>query len=65
MDTLNFILKEDKMEIKTCEEYVLGQLEYALKQLEDAREEIKDLKARLKSYEEVNNNGTTTTGSEV
>lgn len=46
------------MEIKTCEQYVLAQLQ-------DAYEEIENLKAKLRLYEEVNSNGTTTVSSEV
>lgn len=38
------------MEIKTCEEYVLSQLECALKQLEDSEREIKSLNNRITSY---------------
>lgn len=40
------------MEIKTCEEYVLSQLEYALKQLDDSKEEIERLNNRITSYNE-------------
>lgn len=40
------------MEIKTCEEYVLSQLEYALKQLEDSKKEIESLNNRITSYHE-------------
>lgn len=48
------------MEIKTCEEYVLAQLQ-------EAHEEIENLKAKLRLYEGVNNNGasTTTVSSEI
>lgn len=38
------------MEIKTCEEYVLSQLEYALKQLDDSKEEIERLNNQITSY---------------
>lgn len=40
------------MEIKTCEEYVLSQLEYALKQLDDSKEEIERLNNQITSYNE-------------
>jgi hypothetical protein len=38
------------MEIKTCEQYVLSQLEYALKQLEDSKNEIERLNIQITSY---------------
>lgn len=38
------------MEIKTCEQYVLSQLEEALKELEDSKREIERLNNRITSY---------------